>query len=580
MEPAASGPAVLAWVHKRDGRLVPFEADKISRALFAATEDLGRPDAFLARELTDGVVHFLVAETEGAIPSTAQVAEVVVKVVRELGQPALAQSFADGARQREARHAQSRSDTPPLPTEVTLRFSVAQSLPAILQDCRRTYTLHAVFARDLVAAQRDGLLTLMGLETPFELTGCVLGPQPEAGQMSFGGAASLVEQLVEVRQRAGQFVVLDGPEHTLRQAAENAVASYRRELEIGLRATGLTTIVNLNSPVPPSWADDLAEGPLFAGARRPLYRARLATLCDELAGHLLRTDQALPGVRLDWHLAEPDLRPEAEPRLLGLARAAIQGASVAFVFDRPRRPVPLAEGIDRQHPATLLTVALHLPRLAAQVIAGARREGTNQAEPFIQKVGSLVRLALSAAVQKRDFLRRHSSERTAITRGFLLERARLVVAPVGLESVVQMLTGRGLCSGGPALELGRQIVQRLRDVLHQDGQACRLQTCVDAPPSVAGDAPGADNCMGLTPCDGAASIKSQLRAAGAMHAVAEHGTAVVQLEPGEPPTAEQVVQWLRWAWQQTDVVRVRLVRPAIEPQQLTVPWPEEKHAVL
>ena len=40
-----------AWVQKRDGRLEPFDADKISRALFAASESLGRPDAFLAREL-------------------------------------------------------------------------------------------------------------------------------------------------------------------------------------------------------------------------------------------------------------------------------------------------------------------------------------------------------------------------------------------------------------------------------------------------------------------------------------------------------------------------------------------------
>ena len=56
------------WIAKRDGRLVPFEADKISRALFAATESLGRPDAFLARELTDGIVHFLAAESDGAVP--------------------------------------------------------------------------------------------------------------------------------------------------------------------------------------------------------------------------------------------------------------------------------------------------------------------------------------------------------------------------------------------------------------------------------------------------------------------------------------------------------------------------------
>src|SRR6516225_5509322 len=96
----ASPPALPAWVYKRDGRLVPFEADKISRALFAAGEGLGRPDAFLARELADGVVHFLTVECEGATPTTKQIAELVVKVVRELGQPALAEAFARFGEQR------------------------------------------------------------------------------------------------------------------------------------------------------------------------------------------------------------------------------------------------------------------------------------------------------------------------------------------------------------------------------------------------------------------------------------------------------------------------------------------------
>ncbi len=80
-------------VRKRDGRVVPFEADKISRSLFAVTEALTRPDAFLARELADSVVHFLAAETEGKTPATEEVAETVAKVVRELGHPALAEAF-------------------------------------------------------------------------------------------------------------------------------------------------------------------------------------------------------------------------------------------------------------------------------------------------------------------------------------------------------------------------------------------------------------------------------------------------------------------------------------------------------
>src|SRR6516162_8795680 len=93
------------WVHKRDGRQAPFEADKISRALFAATETRGRPDAFLARELTDGIVHFLTAELDGAAPTTAQIAEMAVKVVRELGHPDLAQVFAAGAERKGVQRA-------------------------------------------------------------------------------------------------------------------------------------------------------------------------------------------------------------------------------------------------------------------------------------------------------------------------------------------------------------------------------------------------------------------------------------------------------------------------------------------
>src|SRR5947208_16576516 len=89
-------PKSPTWVAKRDGRLVPFESDKISRALFAAAEEVGLADAFLARELADGVVFFLATESDGSPPGTAEVAALVVKVVRELGQPAIAAALAAG----------------------------------------------------------------------------------------------------------------------------------------------------------------------------------------------------------------------------------------------------------------------------------------------------------------------------------------------------------------------------------------------------------------------------------------------------------------------------------------------------
>ncbi|HZT80156.1 MAG TPA: ATP cone domain-containing protein [Gemmataceae bacterium] len=535
-------PTLPAWVRERDGSLVPFEPDRLSRSLFAATEALGRPDAFLARELADGVLHFLAAELEGETPTTEQVAECAVKVVRELGQPALAQAYADRARQRPPEKEAA--------AEVVLRFSAREPLAAVVPACVREYALRTVFTRDLIAAQDDGLLTLTGLEAPLEMAGCVLGP----------AAGGLVEALEEARRLAAGFVAIDGPEHGL---TEEAAAGWLRELAIGLRATGLSAVVNLNVATPPPWADDLADGPLFAGQRRPPAEGRLAALADLLLDRLPTLPVGPGTVRIDWHLGERDFRSEAEGRLLRLARRAAEGAALAFVFDRPRRPVALAEGIDRQHPAVLLTVGLNLPRLVEQA---ARRSGLHlagkgpaDAEVFLHKLGSLARLAISAAAQKRDFLRGQGGPPAA--RGFLLDRARLVASPIGLEDVVRSLTGHGLCDGGPALDLARQVVRRLRDVLHQEGRSRLLETCVDGPADLA---PG-----GLTAWDAAAAPKAQLKAAGVLHAAAEGGTAALLLPEGPPPTAEQAAGWLRLAWRQGNVVRLRLARAAAAHRQLS-----------
>jgi hypothetical protein len=604
-------PAPPAWVCKRDGRLVPFEADKISRALFAASEGLGRPDAFLAREMTDAIVHFLAHEYENTL-TTQQVAEEVVKFLGVLGQPALAEAFAQFGRQRirnEAPPTVVEQPEKPVPAaavrragdrseELVFRFAPETPPADVIRGCVRGYTLQTVFARDLVAAQGDGLLTLTGLQHPGELAGCLLGPPHPKGDW--------IAALEEVRRFAGRFVVLDGPEYLLAasgQVTEAAVRSFVHELLLGLRITGLQAIVNLHAAEPPSWADDLAEGPLFASQQKGPRSEQLALLADALARELLRVDARGEHVRIDWHLGEGDLDPDSpgDNRLLDRVHSALEGIPLAFVFDRPRHTVSLAEGIDRQHPAVLLTVGLHLPRLA-------EKEAPGDAALFLQKLGSLARLALSAGVQKREFLRRQDRTRStptgevpAVTSGFLLDRARLVVAPVGLDHVVAVFTQRGLCSGGAGLEFGRKIAQRLRDVLRQDGRTSHLETCLDGPfdfhlddslapqedapaEQVAGltpkhqtpntkhqtpeDAP-AEQVAGLTPWAAAAPVKNQLRVGGALHGLADHGTLALFVPGERPPVAEEVVQWLRTAWHQTEVVRLRLVRAGSSHRQLT-----------
>jgi hypothetical protein len=589
----ASAPGVTqpAWVYKRDGRLVPFEPDKISRALFAASETLGRPDAFLARELTDGILHFLPGEIEESIPTTAQLADVVLKIVRELGQPLLAQTFADFSRQRTRMGPQTggagREKKQP---ELVCQFSPQDSLTTVVHTCLRTYGLHAVYSRDLIAAQQDGLLILTGVGEPLQLNATILDPTGLLGE-------TVVEALEKAGQVAGSVVAIDGPEYGLAAQAEGdagCVVRFVRELYIGLRIAGLEGVVNLNSATPPSWADPLAEGPLFAGHHRAVQPDKRAELASALREALLGHKGAGQRARVDWHLGEMDFAPGSEGQLFRLARLAQETPALAFVFDRPKKNVSLAEGLERRHPAVLLTVGLRLPRLVQ--MPGLSTDPTL----FLQKLGSLVRLALSAASQKRDFLRRRHGEESALSRGFLLARARLVVVPVGLDSVARTFTGKGLCDGHSAGELARKIIQRLREILRQDGPAYQLETVLDGAygfsleedpcpndegrrrQAVKEDAGASllpftqwpaeqDQVAGLTAWDKTATPKSQLRAAGVLHA-ATAGSAAV-LVPGERPLPlEEIAELLRYAATQTEIVRLRFVRAGEQQRQLTAPW--------
>jgi len=166
---------------------------------------------------------------------------------------------------------------------------------------------------------------------------------------------------------------------------------------------------------------------------------------------------------------------------------------------------------------------------------------------------------------------------TTVTSGFLLDRARLVVTPVGLDSVVRSFLHKGLSSGGAALELARQIVQRLRDVLRQDSRTVHLDTCLDGPFGFhlperiepQNSWPPIEEVAGLTAWEATAPLKGQLRSAGVLHNIAEHGTMALFLPEEQTPSPEQVADWLHMAWRQTDVVRLRLVRKPPPARQLT-----------
>jgi hypothetical protein len=496
--------AVPAWVKKRDGRVVVFDPDVISQDLFNATEALGHGDAFLARELTEGVLHFLAADDGNAIPTTDSIAELVVKVVRELRQPALAQAFAGRPRQGDR-------DAPQHPERIA-------------QEAMERFALATVFTRDVAAAHREGLLQLTGLAAPLQLAAAVLAPGP-----------NIAQAIADARRGIAGWLVLDGPEYALE---ESELPEYVRTLAPVLQATGLTARLQLNCANPPRWAVVTAHGPLFAEPP-PLIR------CSDKAEALRDAVLALDSYKfvIDWHLGASDFEPSRHDALLKLAQCLLNGRSVACSFDRPRREVLLGPGLDRNHPALLMTVGVDLACLLQHV------GKVNDIERLLPKLASLAGLAVSAGVQKRQFLRGDEAD-AVLERSLLRERARLLVAPIGLEAVVRQLTASDLGGSKEAVDVGRRILQQLSETLAAEGQRRLVDCVIDAP-----------HCLGESQEPGEfvlAPARQQLRFWDRPHSGTPAGSSMVSIDEGAGP--REVAELLEFAWNDTGIGRLRLQR--------------------
>jgi len=587
MQPVSSLPV---WIHKRDGRLVPFEADKISQSLFAASESLGRADAFTARELTDGVLHFLCAELNGAIPQTGQVAEMTIKIVRELGQAAIAQAYADFSKKRSQRPPREekeaaiessrvsvgRGSQPRLPSAATLASLDNVSLVREVAAAYLTnFSLEEIFTRDIAAAHRDGLITLTGLETPFEIQGGILQ----------GWSKPLSLALQDARQSVGQFIVLDGPEFAGASGTASldvAPEDWVQDLLFGLRTQGLRAMVSLNAAVSPPWAQSLAAGPLFDPNSSRLSAEHWTERADEFLEALAsRTNWG----RVQWHLSEQDWTLRNASRTNRLARHLLQRAPITIAFDRTPCAISLSEGLDRRNSSLLISVGLNLPGLSRLLGDGVGPE------LFLQKLGSLARLAITAAVQKRRFITRYRRKQPA----FLVDRARLAVVPVGIESVTRRYTGQNILLGNAGADFASKIIRGLAETLREEGLIYNLEAVLDSAPSqeawpfmrsltrseLGGQGsdwtpPALEEVAGLTTWNEELTPAQQIQAGGLLHAIAGAGTQWVLLPPGFSLKDEDMVAVLRTAWKETQANRIRLVQLDHEDRQLTAPWEESE----
>ncbi|HAH96376.1 MAG TPA: hypothetical protein DCL69_05695, partial [Firmicutes bacterium] len=80
-------------VRKRDGRIVSFEKEKITEAIFKAARAVGGEDRMLAGELAEVVVNYLSKVMASGIPSVEEVQDAVEKVLIETGHAKTAKAY-------------------------------------------------------------------------------------------------------------------------------------------------------------------------------------------------------------------------------------------------------------------------------------------------------------------------------------------------------------------------------------------------------------------------------------------------------------------------------------------------------
>ncbi len=80
-------------IRKRDGRIAPFDEQKITEAIFKAAKAVGGEDRSIAQDLTNQVVNYLNGKNVDMIPSVEEIQDVVEKVLIENGHARTAKAY-------------------------------------------------------------------------------------------------------------------------------------------------------------------------------------------------------------------------------------------------------------------------------------------------------------------------------------------------------------------------------------------------------------------------------------------------------------------------------------------------------
>jgi len=100
--------STIQKIVKRNGRVVPFDKEKIVNAIFKAAQSVGGKDKKLAENLADKIVnHLELTKKPPALPSVEEVQDIIEKELIENGHAKTAKAFilylAEHAKARRSR---------------------------------------------------------------------------------------------------------------------------------------------------------------------------------------------------------------------------------------------------------------------------------------------------------------------------------------------------------------------------------------------------------------------------------------------------------------------------------------------
>lgn len=437
------------FIREADGSIVPFDSEQIAHSLFAVSSLLHKPNVLLARELADSVLHFLSLEVTGEPLPRAELNELIVKVVRELGQPEIAHRFSRWDPSQPRINFDPKEITVEFPPWTRKIWDESEISAKLLE----AYFFQHIVPADLAAAVSDGYLTFSEPSCFSKLSSRVLpqnGPLPIDTWERF-------QAIVRVA-KTSHTIVIDGLDYSFaeqRIEMEDCFHDLHR-LDSCFYEANVEGSIHLNCEQPPDWSNCYSAGNLFsecASVSRETVR--------ESADAILFEAFDLLNLSLTWHLSETDLAESGEKRLCKILERMSQRPRTPIIFDRPTRPILLGPSIQRDGLPCLVQVNLDLVRFV-EMLGG----GPLDREVYIKKLGSLARLARSVGYFQQDFLRNPRQFRVEMPNIDPLH-SYLDVAHLGLiESSIRVLGSRA--DEQAVLALASQSLATIQQALQGD----------------------------------------------------------------------------------------------------------------